>query len=209
MRDMRQIIFLISGFILLTISAGCGGSGPVYPPNGTDDGRVAGYTLLYPDKTCRWDTGAFPLAIWIDTPPAAAGPYGPNMMQAAVDGLELWSGVIDGVAEAFSQELVQENADVILRWEVMELGGYTLATEFPDRIQIHKAALNEDLRDPELIRLLTGHELGHVLGLDLSDTPGDLMHVNVNPGTTSVTDRDTKMINWLYGQENYFPIRSE
>ena len=206
MKRFLVILFAVALFL----SYGCGGgSGPVWPPDGDGDGRVPGYTLLYPDKTCRWDTESFPILVWIDSPPASAGGYGPSMVQAAIEGLEMWNGAIDGVPVTFQLEQVEENTDIRIRWEAMNLGGYTLATEFPDRIRIRKAALNETLRDPAMIRLLMAHELGHVLGLDLSNTHGDLMFATVDPVTTSFTDRDSKMINWLYGQENYFPIRSE
>jgi predicted Zn-dependent protease len=90
----------------------------------------------------------------------------------------------------------------------MNLSGYTRATEYDDHIAIHKIALSNELRDPESVELIMCHELGHVLGLNLSGVYGDMMYVLVVPGKTGITQRDHTMINWLYNQENYIPIRT-
>jgi len=193
---------------MISFAFGCGGSGgPVWPPpNG--DGRVENYTLLFPGKTCRWPDNAFPLKVYVDPAPAEMGLYGPSIRAAAVDGIDMWDGVIIAIPDVFNHELDYDSADIISRWETMNLDGYTLATEYKSYIAIHKIAISKSVTSTNAARLIMAHELGHVLGLNLSGVNGDLMFSHINPGTTTLTDRDRDMINWLYSREEYVPIRT-
>ncbi len=204
---MRKVLLSALLLILTIPHISCsGGTGVVVPP--PVDGRVANYTLLFDGRICRWDDSAFPLKVYIDPPPVEMGGFGPAIYQAAVIGIDMWDGVITGLPDLFNHEAGFDNADIIVRWETMNLSGYTRATEYVDRIAIHKLALSTDLRDPASTMLIMGHELGHVLGLNLSGVNGDLMYLVVNPVSTSLTQRDHDMINWLYSQEQYVPIRT-
>jgi len=204
---VKNITLIIGLFILVILTSCGGGSGPVYPPDPTD-GRPASYSLLYEDKVCRWDDSAFPLKVYIDPPPVVPGGYGPTLFAAAVAGIEMWDGEIQDLPNLFDHHEDFFTADIICRWEDMDLAGYTLATEFSNYVTIHKIAINEGLRDPAEITLIMGHELGHVLGLNLSGVSGDLMFSHVNPGSTTLTKRDHDMINWLYSRDSYVPIRT-
>jgi len=202
---MRKIASAFLLWILLILSVSCGGGGPTQPPiNG--DGRVENYTLLYPDKICRWDTTAFPLKVFVDPAPTQAGPFGPTLRAAAVAAIDTWDNVIVGIPDVFNHETDYDSADIIVRWETMSIDGYTRATEYEDHVAIHKIALSDQIGDPASAALIMGHELGHVLGLNLSGVPGDLMHSHVDPQKTTLTQRDRDMINWLYSRENYIPI---
>lgn len=206
---MRKSVPLLLAVIILAslLSACSGGSGPIYPPDGNNDGRPADYELLYSDRICRWDSSAFPLGVFIDPPPASAGAYGPIMLSAARDAVNTWDGVIDGIPDVFNLESESGNEEITVRWQECEGGGYTRVTDYGYYIAIHKIALSEDLRDPELIRLFMGHELGHVLGLGHSQVSWDLMFSPIDSSKTSLSARDREMASWLYTQQSYVPIR--
>jgi len=206
---MRKTFFTLCLCFITLSSAACKDSGnPVIPPPVNNDGRVADYGLLYDNKICRWDIDAFPLSVYIDPAPASTGEFSPGMMAAAIDGIDMWDGVITNIPVLFTHVADFDSADIIVRWETIDLSGYTRATEYPDHIAIHKIALSDAIRDFVSLELIMGHELGHVLGLNLSGVSGDLMFSHVYPDKTTLTQRDIDMINWLYSQESYIPIRT-
>ncbi len=203
---MKHLLHAVLIILILLIATGCGGgNGPVWPPPNGDGGRVPNYDLLYPDIVCRWDDDAFPLKVYIDPHPSSDA-FAHQLYTAALEGIDMWDNVIDGIPDPFIYEPDIDSTDITARWELMNLSGYTLATKYKDHIAIRKMAINVDIRDPESIRLIMGHELGHVLGLDLSGVSNDLMYSHIYPGITTLTQRDSDMINWLYSQENYVPI---
>ncbi len=57
----------------------------------------------------------------------------------------------------------------------------------------------------DLARVMV-HELGHVMGLDHSNDPNDIMFRAERPGPLALSSRDRQMITWLYSQPNYTPI---
>jgi hypothetical protein len=204
---MRKAALLLAKFLLLATISGCDGGGPVWPPT-DNDGRPADYSLIFPDKICRWSDSAFPLKVYVDPAPADMGVYGPSIRDAAVAGIDIWDGVIAGMPDVFNYEADFDSADIIVRWETMNLDGYTLATEYSSYVAIHKIAISKSIVSTQASRLIMGHELGHVLGLNLSGVHGDLMYSHIDPLSTSITTRDSDMINWLYNRETYVPIRT-
>jgi len=205
---MKLITPFLTIFLLALIIAGCGGGGGPVWPLPYDDGRIANYTLLFPDKICRWPDSAFPLKVYVDPAPPEMGVYGPSIRDAAIVGIDSWDRVIAGIPDIFNYEPDFNSADIISRWETMNLDGYTLATEYTSYIAIHKIAISKSITNTESARLIMGHELGHVLGLNLSGVKGDLMYSHIDPFNTSLTYRDSDMINWLYSRETYIPIRT-
>ncbi|HDS29555.1 MAG TPA: matrixin family metalloprotease, partial [Firmicutes bacterium] len=95
----------------------------------------------------------------------------------------------------------------VVRWEKYKGGGYTQVYEQDGYIAIHKIALSDDLRDPVLVKLFMGHEMGHVLGLGHSKVGWDMMFTPIDAARTSLTQRDKDMLKWLYSRTNYIPIK--
>ena len=205
---LRRLLGIIVVLVLILPSYACGGGGPVAPPGPDGTGRPAGYDLLFPTKVARWDIAAFPLDVFIDAPPAIAGRYGSTMQMTAKETLTVWNGQISSATVLFRNTDNPDDADITVRWQDDTKGAYTRAVDSDDHIAIHKIALSEELRDPARIRVLLGHELGHVLGLGHSQVNGDLMYPVLEPEKTSLTDRDREMLKWLYDQDTYAPIRT-
>ncbi len=203
---MKRIVPAAWLFALLFLALACvGGSGPVWPPDG-NDGRVPSYDLLYPDKTCHWDLDAFPLKVYIDPPSATAGLYGAQLRSAAVEAVDTWDGTIEGVPDLFEYETDESSADIFVHWESLKTDGYTIVKAYKSHLAIHRTAISDKVMDPEAVRLILGHELGHVLGLGHSLVQSDLMYSPIDPLTAKLTERDEDMVRWLYGQENYIVI---
>jgi len=203
---MKRIVPAAWLFTLLFLALACGGgSGPVWPPDG-NDGRVPYYDLLYPDKVCHWDLDAFPLKVYIDPPSVTAGPYGAHLRSAAIEAVDTWDGIIEGVPDLFEYVTDKDSAEIFVYWERQRNDGYTVALDYESHIAIHRTVISNRVMDPQAVRLILGHELGHVLGLGHSLVAADLMYSPIDPLTTKLTERDKDMVTWLYGQENYIVI---
>ena len=88
--------------------------------------------------------------------------------------------------------------------------GVTPYRIYTNRVEIHELSMayGPHLKDSDLVAGLS-HELGHVLGLDHSDQPADLMYrahtVNSSHGN-ALTQRDSWMLGWLYSRPEAIPI---
>ncbi|HEX9744831.1 MAG TPA: matrixin family metalloprotease [bacterium] len=201
--------FTLSIFViaLLAGAIGCGGgSGPTAPGPNPGGLPVENYSLLFDGKTSRWPSTAFPLTVYVDPPPAEAGSHAQAMIDGAKLGIDTWDNVIPGIPDVFNYVEFEEFGNIIVRWEPGVDGAYTRVTEFNSHIEIHKIGIDDSIRHPASIKLLLGHELGHVLGLGHSEAVNDLMFPTVNPLKTLMTARDRNMIQWLYTRGNYIPI---
>jgi hypothetical protein len=204
---MRRALYLLTILLLVAGSIACGGgSGPTWPPN-NNTGHPSEYDLLFPTKTARWDSTAFPIRVYITAPPNS-GSATSTLIAAAQNALKTWNGQVNGIPAFFVSTDDPKGYDVIVRWQDDTPDAYTVAVDRDDHIAIHKIAMSQSLIDPDQVRPLLSHELGHVLGLGHSGIRGDLMFPIIEPGLTKLTLRDYDMINWLYNQTNYIPIRT-
>jgi hypothetical protein len=205
---IRRLFPLIIIMVLAISAISCGGgNAPAWPDGGQNTGRQTGYDLLFPSKIVRWDASAFPINVYITAPPHS-GSDAAKLLSTAKEALSTWDGQIEGMPVLFRYVDGSASYDIIVNWQDDTPGAYTVATDKGDRIVIRKIAINQNLIDPEQVKPLLAHELGHVLGLGHSKIRGDLMYPAIVPGTTELTERDHYMIAWLYANTSYVPIRT-
>lgn len=119
-----------------------------------------------------------------------------------------------GLGNMFEQVTVASVADFTIDWSgrglpAGVLGSAQMATQ-PGRIIPTKLTMRSNLNRPQgHVQEILTHELGHMVGLDHSDTAQDLMfHTErtSNYSGSGLTQRDLAMVKWLYSQQNYVPI---
>lgn len=119
-----------------------------------------------------------------------------------------------GLGNMFEQVTSPGFADFSIDWSgrglpAGVLGSAQMSTT-TGKIIPTKLTMRSNLNRPQdHVQEILTHELGHMVGLDHSDTAQDLMYHTErtsNYSGSGLTQRDLAMVKWLYSQQNYVPI---
>ena len=161
-------------------------------------GRPSGYDYIaVSGKTLRLDPKSLPLSI---------NPGRPDQVQTVQKAVDLWNSA--GLGTLFT--VTHGTADITVDWSGRNVSpGARAETRMktssrvviPESISVKEGGKSRY----HLARVMT-HELGHVLGLDHSSDPSDIMYRSEGRGDLVLTARDTQMLKWLYSQNSYVPV---
>jgi Matrixin len=150
----------------------------------------------------RWD-GRTQSKVRVYLPPGAVANFQPAFLDAVRTAFGRWEQT--GVAVAFNLEADSESAEVRFDWRIqfegarsgqsnlewdqdghLKGGTVTLATFDPKGQPF----------GPDEVQVMALHEIGHVLGLDHSPDPGDIMYAS--PKVKDLSQRDIATLLLLY-----------
>jgi hypothetical protein len=150
----------------------------------------------------RWDNRSIsPIRVWFA--PTHAANFKPSFQDATRTAFAQWTSV--GVPVRFSFDADSTQAEVIVRWRIqfeIERTGQTDVT-WDENGHIQSAVVTIATFDPkgrpmepDDIRVVAMHEVGHLLGLDHSKDSTDLMFPTAK--VRELSDRDIRTILLLY-----------
>ncbi len=171
-----------------------------YPVPGQSDSsaRPQGYDYITNrGRPTRLDPSILPLTINPGNEPRS------GMTHRAV---ETWNSA--GLGRLF--ELTDGQADLTIDWSGSKVSSGARAET--RMIKSAQGMVPTDLsvktggRSADQLTRVLAHELGHVLGLDHSDSREDVMYRSEQNKAPSLSQRDIQMVHWLYSQDSYSPI---
>ncbi len=120
-----------------------------------------------------------------DRYPDYAEDYWESIKEAIRDGISAWTEVNPGIIATPSHD---DRHDVLIEWIDSE---YAWGVEYHDSSLGHRIGIDFDspepdvygasLTNPDIVRYVMAHELGHVLGIGHSSHEGHLMYGTANP----------------------------
>lgn len=131
--------------------------------------------------------------------------------------LQTWNraGAGAGVGSFFALADGAHEQDVELDWTGRGLrpqaAGVTRMTLGPRRA-VARAIVLDGARPDGTVAAVLIHELGHVLGLDHSKVPSDIMYETeqdcsgLPAESLELSNRDRQTVTWLYGQPDFVPL---
>lgn len=141
--------------------------------------------------------------------------HSPEARHARVLGHALAAWNDAGAGTFFVQEPDARQADLELDWSGRGLrpqaAGMTRMTLSSTRA-VPRGIVIDGGRAPGTLTAVLIHELGHVLGLDHSQVPADIMfEIEQNcdglpPEALGLSNRDRSALSWLYGQPAFVPV---
>jgi hypothetical protein len=150
----------------------------------------------------RWDDrGAMPVRVWFA--PTYAANFRPAFLDAIRTAFAQWGAA--GVPVRFDLTADSADAEVVFRWkiqyEIERTGQTDLTWDQDGRVEsavVTLATFDPKGRpmEPDDIRVVALHEIGHLLGLDHSTDTTDIMFPTAK--VRELSDRDVRTVLFLY-----------
>lgn len=182
---------------------------PPPAPPGWEGSRSlpSGYRVLrHLDQPCR--LGARPFCVFSTGRP-----------EVVAHAVTAWNraGLSAGLGNLFEIVTVPEGADVVLDWSRARLPEQAVAAVWweagPGARQVTGITVDPDPQLPAgNVAQILMQELGHVLGLDHSEDPQDIMYTRMHTQRypalehARLSGRDVQALAWLYDQPGFVPI---
>jgi hypothetical protein len=150
----------------------------------------------------RWD-GRVSTPVRVFFPPTTVANFQPSFLDAVRSAFQRWQEA--GVPVRFNLDADSGSAEVQVRWRIQfegERSGQT-DVQWDDEGHLTGGVLTLATFDakgqpfgPDDVRVLALHEIGHLLGLDHSPDPGDVMYAR--PKVRDLSPRDIRTAALLY-----------
>jgi hypothetical protein len=150
----------------------------------------------------RWD-GRMQSAVRVYLPPSVVANFQPAFVDAVRTAFERWEQT--GVAVAFKLDADSAAAEVRFQWRIQFEGARSglTALEWDQDGHLKGGVVTLATFDPkgqpfgpDEVRVMALHEIGHLLGLDHSPDPGDIMYAS--PKVRDLSPRDIATLMLLY-----------
>jgi len=150
----------------------------------------------------RWD-GRVSIPVRVYFPPTTVANFQPSFLDAVRSAFQRWQDA--GVPVRFNLDADSGSAEVRIQWRIQfegERSGQT-DVQWDDEGQLTSGVVTLATFDakgqpfgPEDVRVLALHEIGHLIGLDHSPDPGDIMYAQ--PKVRDLSPRDIRTAALLY-----------
>jgi len=159
--------------------------------------------LASPDSILhRWD-GRMSSPVRVFFPPTTVANFQPSFLDAVRSAFQRWQEA--GVPVRFNLEADSSSAEVRVQWRIQFEGDRSGQTDlqWDEDGQLSGGVVvlaTFDIKGqpfgPDDIRVLALHEIGHLIGLDHSPDPGDIMYAQ--PKVRDLSPRDIRTASLLY-----------
>ena len=150
----------------------------------------------------RWD-GRVSSPVRVFFPPTTVANFQPSFLDAVRSAFQRWQDA--GVPVRFNLEADSGSAEVRVQWRIQFEGERSGQTDlqWDDEGHVTGGVVTLSTFDakgqpfgPEDVRVLALHEIGHLIGLDHSPDPGDIMYAQ--PKVRDLSPRDIRTAALLY-----------
>jgi len=150
----------------------------------------------------RWD-GRVSTPVRVFFPPTTVANFQPSFLDAVRSAFQRWQEA--GVPVRFNLDADSSSAEVRVQWRIQFEGERSGQTDlqWDDEGHVTGGVVTLSTFDakgqpfgPEDVRVLALHEIGHLIGLDHSPDPGDIMYAQ--PKVRDLSPRDIRTAALLY-----------
>jgi len=159
--------------------------------------------LASPDSILhRWD-GRMSSPVRVFFPPTTVANFQPSFLDAVRSAFQRWQEA--GVPVRFNLEADSSSAEVRVQWRIQFEGDRSGQTDLQwdengrltgGVIVLATFDIKGQPFGPDDVRVLALHEIGHLIGLDHSPDPGDIMYAQ--PKVRDLSPRDIRTASLLY-----------